>query len=127
MHRLKTAVVSDRLWFVVNDQRIAKIYAPGQFKQGASLIHLDFTEYSKTDNHLMTPFTIPDVACHEMVPVLTAIYNAMRDPTSACQGNAENPFRWQTIQGRASGHVLQVATTPQNQYKKWQGIIRQEF
>ncbi len=67
---------SNALWFRTEKERIARIYAPNEYRRGSSLSHFDESTYSTT-NSLLTPFSAPGYAKHELDPLLFRILDAM--------------------------------------------------
>lgn len=88
-------VTGNALWFRTAKERIARIQAPNNFWQGASLWHFDESTYT-TNNSLLTPFILKGEVKHKLDPLLRPIMNAMMDPAEpgapVCNSSVQPSF-----------------------------------
>lgn len=80
--KLAKAVTNNKLYFAIEDRRIAKLHAPYKFKEGKSIHHLDENKYMYMKNRLMTPDFRTGRPTHQIGPIVEEIQKILRNKGS---------------------------------------------
>lgn len=123
---LGKSVTGNTLWFRSSSQRVARLYAPPEFRFGSSVYHLSEVEYGDGNdrNSLMTPSMPIGYSKHSLGPLILRMQELMLNETEfgapLCGNHTEPIFKDEMFKPRTgnnsrrgfstSGCVLRLGT-----------------